>query len=207
MLHKLMYDSWKSRMELYMANRENGYLILESIINGPLNWPMVEENGATNIILQGVPLDIYALCKLYDTYDSDCDEVNNAKVSLMATLSSCDSSVLFEVPNSSDTNNDLPNSVVQEKLESEQPRVNQDTPNSFSDLENEINLLKQTLSQESKEKEALLKTVNVLKRESSELESKSLETEIALSKKIKQLDNIVYKMGQSAQTVHMLTNP
>ncbi|GKB44835.1 hypothetical protein Tco_0889777, partial [Tanacetum coccineum] len=33
MLDKLMYDSWKSRMELYMENRENGYLILESIRN------------------------------------------------------------------------------------------------------------------------------------------------------------------------------
>ncbi|GJT05294.1 hypothetical protein Tco_0839756 [Tanacetum coccineum] len=45
MLDKLMYDSWKSRMELYMENRENGYLILESIINGPRVWPMIEENG------------------------------------------------------------------------------------------------------------------------------------------------------------------
>ncbi|GJW71751.1 integrase, catalytic region, zinc finger, CCHC-type containing protein [Tanacetum coccineum] len=45
MLDKLMYDSWKSRMELYMENRENGYLIIESIRNGPLVWPMIEENG------------------------------------------------------------------------------------------------------------------------------------------------------------------
>nr|GEW35281.1 putative ribonuclease H-like domain-containing protein [Tanacetum cinerariifolium] len=44
MLDKLMYDSWKSRMELYMENQETGYLILESIRNGPLVWPMIEEN-------------------------------------------------------------------------------------------------------------------------------------------------------------------
>ncbi|GJR39656.1 hypothetical protein Tco_1215340 [Tanacetum coccineum] len=84
MLDKLMYDSWKSRMELYMENCENGYLLLESIINGPLFWPMIKENGEirrkrvlkllapeklqyeadvkeTNIILQGVPVDVYAL--------------------------------------------------------------------------------------------------------------------------------------------------
>ncbi|GKD05928.1 hypothetical protein Tco_1180902 [Tanacetum coccineum] len=84
MLDKLMYDLWKSRMELYMENHENGYLILESIRNGPLVWPMIEENRemrrkrvpelsapeklqyeadvkATNIILQGVPTDVYAL--------------------------------------------------------------------------------------------------------------------------------------------------
>ncbi|GKC51660.1 hypothetical protein Tco_1074405 [Tanacetum coccineum] len=121
MLDKLIYDSWKSRMELYMENRENGYLILEYVRNGPLVWPMIEENGemrrkrvpelsapeklqhkadvkATNIILQGVPADVYALvshhrvakdlweriellmqgtsltkqeteCKLYDSFD------------------------------------------------------------------------------------------------------------------------------------------
>ncbi|GJR55080.1 hypothetical protein Tco_1405601 [Tanacetum coccineum] len=84
MLDKLMYDSWKSRMELYMENRENGYLILESIRNGPLVWPMTEENGemrrkrvpklsapeklqyeadvkAKNVIFQGFPVDVYAL--------------------------------------------------------------------------------------------------------------------------------------------------
>ncbi|GKA60642.1 integrase, catalytic region, zinc finger, CCHC-type containing protein [Tanacetum coccineum] len=84
MLDKDMYDSWKSRMELYMENREHGRMILESVKNGPLIWPTVEENGvirtkkyaklsaaekiqadcdmkATNIILQGLPTDIYSL--------------------------------------------------------------------------------------------------------------------------------------------------
>ncbi|GJY89242.1 retrovirus-related pol polyprotein from transposon TNT 1-94 [Tanacetum coccineum] len=37
--------------------------------------------------------------------------------------------------------------------------------------------------------------------------SKYIDKEIALEKKIKELDNIVYKVGQSAQTVHMLTKP
>ncbi|GJY33566.1 retrovirus-related pol polyprotein from transposon TNT 1-94 [Tanacetum coccineum] len=71
MLDKDLYDSWKSRMELYMQNRENGRMILESVENGPLIWPMIEENRekiqddydmkATNIILQGLPADIYSL--------------------------------------------------------------------------------------------------------------------------------------------------
>ncbi|GKF56105.1 hypothetical protein Tco_0166445, partial [Tanacetum coccineum] len=34
-----------------------------------------------------------------------------------------------------------------------------------------------------------------------------MENEIDLEKKIKELDNIVYKVGQFAQTVHMLTKP
>ncbi|GJY60048.1 hypothetical protein Tco_0459940 [Tanacetum coccineum] len=36
-------------------------------------------------------------------------------------------------------------------------------------------------------------------------ENKYIDKEIDLEKKIKELDNIVYKVGQSAQTVHMLT--
>nr|GFB34367.1 integrase, catalytic region, zinc finger, CCHC-type, peptidase aspartic, catalytic [Tanacetum cinerariifolium] len=78
MLEKDMYDSWKSRMELYMLNRPHGRIILESVEQGPLIWPSVEVEGvtrlkkyselsaaeaiqadcdvkATNIILQGLP--------------------------------------------------------------------------------------------------------------------------------------------------------
>ncbi|GKE47979.1 hypothetical protein Tco_1479237 [Tanacetum coccineum] len=84
MLEKEMYDSWKSRMELYMLNRQHGRMILESVENGPLIWPSIEENGVTrpkkyselsateaiqadcdiketNIILQGLPPEVYAL--------------------------------------------------------------------------------------------------------------------------------------------------
>nr|GEX68655.1 hypothetical protein [Tanacetum cinerariifolium] len=84
MLKKNMYDSWRSRMELYMLNRQHGRIILESVEHGPFFWPTVEEDGvtrlkkyselsaaeaiqadcnvkATNIILQALPLEIYAL--------------------------------------------------------------------------------------------------------------------------------------------------
>ncbi|GJW05516.1 hypothetical protein Tco_1564372 [Tanacetum coccineum] len=84
MLEKEMYDSWKSIIELYMLNRQHGRMILESVENGPLIWPSIEENGvtrpkkyselspteaiqadcdikATNIILQGLPPEVYAL--------------------------------------------------------------------------------------------------------------------------------------------------
>ncbi|GKB64734.1 hypothetical protein Tco_0920920 [Tanacetum coccineum] len=44
MLEKDMYDSWKSRMELYMMNRQHGRMILESVniansrLIGPIKW-------------------------------------------------------------------------------------------------------------------------------------------------------------------------
>nr|GFC15359.1 hypothetical protein [Tanacetum cinerariifolium] len=47
MLEKDMYDSWKSRMEIYMVNRQHGRMILESVENGLLLWPKIEENGVT----------------------------------------------------------------------------------------------------------------------------------------------------------------
>ncbi|GJV78194.1 hypothetical protein Tco_1509778 [Tanacetum coccineum] len=47
MLEKDMYDSWKSRMELYMMNRQHERMILESVENGPLIWPKIKENGVT----------------------------------------------------------------------------------------------------------------------------------------------------------------
>ncbi|GJX39029.1 hypothetical protein Tco_0252332 [Tanacetum coccineum] len=91
MLEKHLYDSWKSRMELYMLNRPHGRMIFASVEKGPLVWPSITEDGVTklkeyteltpaetiqadcdikaiNIILQGLPTEITALqrsCKLY----------------------------------------------------------------------------------------------------------------------------------------------
>ncbi|GKE36036.1 hypothetical protein Tco_1455358 [Tanacetum coccineum] len=84
MLDKTMYNSWQSRMLLYLKGKKNGRMMLESIENGPLVYPTIEENGAIrpkkytehseqeklqddydvqalNIVLQGLPLDVYAL--------------------------------------------------------------------------------------------------------------------------------------------------
>ncbi|GJX59544.1 hypothetical protein Tco_0290934 [Tanacetum coccineum] len=58
MLEKDMYDSWKSRMKLYMMNRQHGRMILESVENAI----QADCDGkATNIILQGLAPEVYAL--------------------------------------------------------------------------------------------------------------------------------------------------
>ncbi|GJZ19597.1 hypothetical protein Tco_0556187 [Tanacetum coccineum] len=74
-------------------------------------------------------------------------------------------------------------------------------------LKEQIDSLEQNLSKQIKEKECLLQTFTVFKNESKEKENKYMENEIDLEKKIKELDNIIFKVGQSAQTVHMLTKP
>ncbi|GJR92660.1 integrase, catalytic region, zinc finger, CCHC-type containing protein [Tanacetum coccineum] len=96
MLDKDLYDSWKSRMELYMQNREHGRMILESVEHGPLIWPTVEENGVirtkkyaefsiaekiqadfakdlwerVQLLMQGTSMTKQEReCKLYDAFD------------------------------------------------------------------------------------------------------------------------------------------
>ncbi|GJZ08437.1 retrovirus-related pol polyprotein from transposon TNT 1-94 [Tanacetum coccineum] len=84
MLEKSMYDSWASRIRLFIKGKKHGRMMLDSIDNGPLVYPTVEENRqtrpkkyseltkaqqlqddcdvqATNIILHGLPPDVYAL--------------------------------------------------------------------------------------------------------------------------------------------------
>ncbi|GJT10606.1 integrase, catalytic region, zinc finger, CCHC-type containing protein [Tanacetum coccineum] len=85
MLDKPQYLSWKIHMELYIQGKDNGRIILNSVENGPFVWPIVAlENDtvrpktyeelsdkgklqtdcdlkATNIVLQGLPPDVYAL--------------------------------------------------------------------------------------------------------------------------------------------------
>nr|GEX07468.1 hypothetical protein [Tanacetum cinerariifolium]GEX44672.1 hypothetical protein [Tanacetum cinerariifolium] len=249
MLEKDMYDSWKSIMELYMMNIQHGRMIHESVDNGLLIWPMIEENAvtrprkyseltlveaiqadcdvkATDIILQGLPQEVYALDKVLlvqaqangqtlhqeelaflkdpgiregqaiqtvithnaayqaddlDAYESDCDKLNTAKVALMVDLSHYSLDVLVEVHNPDNIENNM---------------INQNSPEQSV----EIDRLKQTLSEQVKEKESLMQTVTLFKNDFKKEESRNIDREIALEKKIKQLDNIVYKRDQSAQT-------
>ncbi|GKB78507.1 hypothetical protein Tco_0945402, partial [Tanacetum coccineum] len=66
----------------------------------------------------------------------------------------------------------------------------------------QVKVLKEGQNVEIKKKESLMKTVTVFKDDFKKEESRNIDREIALEKKIKHLDNIVYKRDQSAQTVH-----
>ncbi|GJU61264.1 pentatricopeptide repeat-containing protein [Tanacetum coccineum] len=79
----------------------------------------------------------------------------------------------------------------------------QNVENSFSGSNEqfaEIVRLKQNLFEQVQEKDCLMKTVSELKNELKLEENRNIDREIALEKKIKQLDNIIFKRGQSAQT-------
>nr|GFB25046.1 hypothetical protein [Tanacetum cinerariifolium] len=66
MLEKEMYDSWRSRIELYMLNRQHGRMILKSVEHGPLIWPSVTEDGVTR-------LKKYSELSAAEAIQSDCD--------------------------------------------------------------------------------------------------------------------------------------
>ncbi|GJZ23838.1 hypothetical protein Tco_0561297 [Tanacetum coccineum] len=220
-----------------LNEEELEFLADPGIAEGPVTQSVITHNAA------------YQADDL-DAYDFNCDDISVAKAVLMANLSSYGSDVLSEDTNSSAQQDALILSVIEQlsnqvtncnkvnndnlianeslsaelerykervKLLEERQNVDLGTRKKliiddiireknaqFVDFEKEINYLKQTLSEQSKEKELLTKTFNVFKNESKEKEAKNIDVEIALEKKVKELDNIVCKMGQSAQIRPML---
>ncbi|GJU52871.1 hypothetical protein Tco_1226585 [Tanacetum coccineum] len=183
-----------------------------------------------------------------DAYDSDCDELNTAKVALMANLSHYDSDVLAEVHNQDNMDNNminygvqaavqnsnssaqqdalilsvieqlksqvincskinLDNKSVNDSLTAELERYNEqvkvlkkgqnvelkskDNVSDSCEQSVEIYRLKQILSEHVKENESLMQTITLLKNDFKKEESRNINREISLEKKIKQRDNIL----------------
>nr|GEV54904.1 hypothetical protein [Tanacetum cinerariifolium] len=158
MLEKSMYDSWESRICLFIKGKKHGRMMIDSIDYRPLVYPTVEENSKEMIQLNASTKqwNLYLLChqdpgidkvqvaqqtipqnsafqtKNLDAYDSGCDDISSAKVVLMENLSTCDLDVLSEVPYYDSYLNDMINQDVQEISYSEQTHID-DYP------DNEIN--------------------------------------------------------------------
>nr|GEU70430.1 integrase, catalytic region, zinc finger, CCHC-type, peptidase aspartic, catalytic [Tanacetum cinerariifolium] len=150
---------------------------------------------------------------------------------LMANISNYGSDVISEVPHFETYLNDMENQGVHAMPDFEQPPAVDSTDSEiYSDsniilysqylqetqqenvqeklvLKEQVDSLEQNLSKQIKEKECFLQTFTVFKSESKEKEDKYIENKIDLEKKIKEFDNILFKVGQSAQTMHMLTKP
>nr|GEX35652.1 hypothetical protein [Tanacetum cinerariifolium] len=223
-----------------------------------------------------------------DAYDSDCDELNSAKIALMANLSHYRSDNLTEVHNQDNVYNNVLYQDVQATSTSKQSsilnqsktkitsdsniisysqymnesqyttvqnssshalqddlilyvieqlktqvvsctQINQDNKNvndlltaeleRYKDQVNflkeqnnvdkasescaqslEIDNLKHILFEHLKEKEYLEQKVTLLKNDFQKEESQNIDRELALEKQVKELNNIVFKRSQSAQT-------
>ncbi|GKB29812.1 hypothetical protein Tco_0869213, partial [Tanacetum coccineum] len=66
MLEKSMYDSWASRICLFIKGKKHGRMMLDSIDNGPLVYPTIEEDRQTR------PKKYFELTEAQQLQD-DCD--------------------------------------------------------------------------------------------------------------------------------------
>ncbi|GJS00674.1 hypothetical protein Tco_0317182 [Tanacetum coccineum] len=278
MLEKHLYDSWKSRMELYMMNRPHGRMILASVEKGPLVWPTITVDGvarpkeyteltpaetiqadydikAINIILQGLPTKIYALVSQHRVAKDIWEKIRLFMQGTSLTKQEREFTSRYpttknQLRNSSNprqqaTINDgrvavqpvqrrqisyaagtirtftlganlgileaqATQTVITHKAayqaddldayDSDCDELNTTKVALMANLSHygldalvesvEIDHLKQTLSEHLKEKESLIQTVSLLKDDFKKEESRNIDREIALEKRIKQLDNI-----------------
>ncbi|GJQ96430.1 retrovirus-related pol polyprotein from transposon TNT 1-94 [Tanacetum coccineum] len=204
-------DSWFKEKVLLVQAQAHGQILNEEELAFLADLDIPEGQGTQTVITHNAAYQADDL----DAYDSDCDELNSAKVALMANLSHYGSDALAEINLENKSVNDtltaeLERYKEQVKVLKEGQNVDLRSKDNVSDTcaqSVEIDLLKQTLSEHLKEKESLLQTVTLLKNDFKKEESRNIDREIALEKQIKHLDNIVFKRDQFAQTVHMLTKP
>ncbi|GJT94651.1 hypothetical protein Tco_1090169 [Tanacetum coccineum] len=276
-------DSWFKDKVLLVQAQASGQILHEEEL-AFLADPGIPEGQATQTV---ITYNAAYQADDLDAYDSDCDELNTAKVTLMTNLSHYGSDALAEVHNHhNNMNNNMINQAVQAMpsskqsnvvnysetkitsdsniipysqylIESQQPAVQNSNSSAQQDalilsvieklktqvanctktnLENknvndtltaelerykeqvkvlnegqnvdlkskdnisdscaqsvEIDHLKQTLSEHLKEKESLMQMVTLLKNDFKKEESRNIDREIALEKRIKQLHNIVFK--------------
>ncbi|GJR43839.1 hypothetical protein Tco_1311942 [Tanacetum coccineum] len=212
---------------LLVQAQANGQILYEEELEFLADLGIIESQATQTVITHNIAYQDDDL----DAYDSDCDELNTAKVALIANLSHYGSDALAEVHNHDNVVNNMINQAVQTMSSSEQwnvvnhseteitsdsniipyyqcmiesQQVAVQNSNSSTQLDAlilsvieqlktqsvEINRLKQTLYEHLKENESLMQTVTLFKNDFKKEESRNIDKEIALEKRIKQLDNI-----------------
>ncbi|GKB31623.1 retrovirus-related pol polyprotein from transposon TNT 1-94 [Tanacetum coccineum] len=146
-----------------------------------------------------------------DTYDSDCDDIWMHKRFFWPYFQTMVLTSLEEKANKEQNNESVTAELerYKERVKTFEQRLNIDLSSrekmidsQMDDmikeklaLKEQVDSLEQNLSKQIKEKECLLQTFTVFKNESKEKENKYMENEIDLEKKIKELDNIIFKVG------------
>nr|GEV85902.1 hypothetical protein [Tanacetum cinerariifolium] len=153
-----------------------------------------------------------------DAYDSDCDEINSAKIALMANLSHCGSDNLTKVHNQDNVSNNVIYQDVQATLTSEQLNILNQSETKITRNKNVNEFLTAELERYKDHVRILKEQNNVDKASEScaqsleidnlkHILSEHLKEKEYLEQKVKELNNIMFKRNQSAQTIHMLTKP
>ncbi|GJS69807.1 retrovirus-related pol polyprotein from transposon TNT 1-94 [Tanacetum coccineum] len=177
-------DSWFKDKVLLVQAPANGQILHEEELAFLADLGTRKGQATQTIITYNA---VYQANDL-DAYDSDCDELNTTKVVLMSNLSHYGSDALTEVHNPDNVDDNMINQ------ESQQAAIQNSNSSAQQDAlilsSVEIDHLKQTLFEQLKEKESLMQTVTLLKNDFKKEESRNIDREIILEKKIKQLDNI-----------------
>nr|GEZ95552.1 hypothetical protein [Tanacetum cinerariifolium] len=165
-----------------------------------------------------------------DAYDLDCDEINSAKIALMVNLSHYGSDNLAEVHNQDNRANNLTHQEMHVRSTSKQSTI---LTQSDTEIASDCNIISysqymnesqyntvQNSTLPALQDDLILYVIEQLKtqvdtctkinqdnKHVDESLTAELERELALEKQVKELNNIVFKRSQSAQTVHMLTKP
>ncbi|GJR05663.1 hypothetical protein Tco_0528647 [Tanacetum coccineum] len=186
-------DSWFKDKVLLVQAQANSQILHEEEL-AFLADPGITEGQATQSVI--THNTAYQADNL-DAYDSDCDELNSAKVALMENLSHYGSDTLTEVHNPDNVDNNMMNQVMQEMPSSKQSSVVNNLETEITSDRNiipysqyvkesqqaasvEIDHLKQALSEHLKEKDSLIQTVTLLKNDFKKEESRDIDREIAL---------------------------
>nr|GEV29584.1 retrovirus-related Pol polyprotein from transposon TNT 1-94 [Tanacetum cinerariifolium] len=164
--------------------RANGHVLQEEELEFLADPGMAESSSNQTVITNNVSYQADDL----DAYDTDYGELNSIKISLLANLSHYGS-----------------NNLAEERVLKE--LKNDDKASTSYEPSLEIETLKHTLAEQLKEKEYLEQKITLLKNDFQKEESRNIDRELALEKQVKELNNIVFKISQSAQIVHMLTKP
>nr|GEW13014.1 integrase, catalytic region, zinc finger, CCHC-type, peptidase aspartic, catalytic [Tanacetum cinerariifolium] len=216
-------DAWFKDKVLLVQAHANGQVLHEEELEFLVDLGIAETQSTQYVITNNAAYQPDDL----DAYESDCDELNSAKIALMANLSHYGSDNLDEVHNQDNVSNTVIYQDVQATSTSEQSNI-------LNQSETKITIVNCTkINRDNKnvnefltaELERYKDQVRILKEQNnvdkaSELCAQSLEIDNlkhilsehlkekeSLEKKVKELNNIVFKRNQSAQTVHMLTKP
>ncbi|GJT32488.1 hypothetical protein Tco_0922907 [Tanacetum coccineum] len=144
-----------------------------------------------------------------DSYDSDYDDILNAKAVLMDNISNYGSDVIIEVPHSETYLNDMENQSVHALYDFKQSPVMYFPDNEIhitAELERykeRVKTFEQRLNIDLSSREKMIDSqMDDMIKEKLALKEQVDSLEQNLSKQIKEKE-----LGQSAQTVHMLTKP
>nr|GEU76340.1 retrovirus-related Pol polyprotein from transposon TNT 1-94 [Tanacetum cinerariifolium] len=112
-------DSWFKDKVLLVQAQVNGQILHEEELAFLVDPEIAEAQPTQTVITHNAAYEADDL----DAHDSDCDEINSAKVTLMANLSHYGSDNLVEVHNHDNVNHNVINQAVHEMPYSEQSNI------------------------------------------------------------------------------------